>query len=744
MKNNQWDEEVNYLAKVNHKIEEQLTELRGLAADRRNDLIHYKEHLADDITLDLTNWFETAIELTQQFTEISRQSKSYDHSQKSIKKLEAIENHPYYGKLIFVEDERHEEEKIYIGITSVIDQDTHEILVYDWRAPISGMFYDVALGPASYEAPSGSVTGEILLKRQFIIEAKKLETFFDTELRIGDELLQQVLGKNTNKKMKNIVTTIQKEQNRIIRDNSTRFLIVQGVAGSGKTSIALQRIAYLLYKYRESWNEQNVLLFSPNPMFNDYISNVLPELGEKNMQQTTYQQYAEYSIGKEYKIENRYDQMEYLLSEYNDDNYFARSNRIRMKSSFRYAETLDSYIQSLAQEGMMFKAFTIRGKTVISAATLDDLFYHKYKKYPLHTRVQKMKDWLVDELRQIYKRKWKNYYLRLQKKPNYLGTEEELKKQSKKTVKTWFSPLFAQAKKMQFIDIISLYKQLLSAVELVNGAFEDETRKIPYEDVTPLLYLQSCIQGLQTMKDIKYVVIDEFQDYTPLEYRVIRKLFPKSRMMLLGDVNQSINGSRTNEELLGRFRSLFDVESTEIVTLNKSYRSTTEIVHFTSMLLRGEPLIIPFERSLELPIVKRVKDRLSDDQRKYAFIASEVQDLKAGGSRSIAIICKTAKESKKIYDALVGQIPAQLITQNVRTFVNEIVIIPSYLAKGLEFDSVIVWDAGKHEYSREEERKLFYTVCTRALHRLRILYSGELTPFITSIDNDLYDHMELQ
>ena len=308
---------------------------------------------------------------------------------------------PYFGRICFLEEGNSTQEQIYIGISSLSDTSGEDFLIYDWRAPVSSVYYDYQPGPAKYVTPGGQVQGILEKKWQYLIRGGVLQSMFDTSLTIGDEILQQVLGKGTDKQMHNIVATIQQEQNRIIRHDHGRLLIVHGAAGSGKTSAALQRIAYLLYKYRDRLNADQIILFSPNSMFSSYVSNVLPELGEENMQQVTFQEYLDHRLSKEFQVENPYEQLEYVLTAANTPSYRSRLASIRFKASSRFFEAIGSYRQSLELSGMLFKDITFRGKPIITALQIAESFYSQDTSLRFHNRLEKLKDWLIKKINEV-------------------------------------------------------------------------------------------------------------------------------------------------------------------------------------------------------------------------------------------------------------------------------------------------------------------------------------------------------
>ncbi|WP_199614356.1 RNA polymerase recycling motor HelD [Paenibacillus alkalitolerans] len=726
-------------------IDREIEEAAGAAGGRKEELVSGKRDLWDDLVYDTDDWFEAAVQLTQQAQELSQHARSYRLAQGRAEKLERLKSSPYFARLDFREDGENTPNRIYIGTMSLTDDATHEVIVYDWRAPIAGMYYDFGPGPAEYEAPEETIRGEITLKRQFVIRGGRLLSVFDTGVTIGDDMLKQMLGRNAEPKMKSIVTTIQREQNQIIRDTKHRFIFVQGAAGSGKTSAALQRIAYLLYRYRNVWTPEQLVLFSPNDVFNDYVSNVLPELGEDRIPQTTFFDYVRKRLDGIRRIEHPYDQLEFVYSPEQHKDYDDRMAGIRIKSSIPFADVLDRYAASLDKGGVRFLPLKRKDKTVIGEDRLGMMFYETYAGSRMPVRLASMQETLLEEVKELERKRAVALYKKMMKEPKYLGTEDELKRLSRVKARKAYEGMREDIKNFRFVDIVGTYRQLFEQEGLYRQlcrdsgiepstewerAAKDTLRRLsaeslPYEDAVPLLYLLEALHGASRMNRIRHVVVDEAQDYTPLQWAYLRRLFPNAGITALGDMNQAIHGTGVERGHLAS-EALFPAEETIAIRLQRSYRSTRPIVEFTRAIIPGGEEIEPFEREGEHPAIECVEDGKS----LAAKAAAVVQALKKEGMHSLAIITKTAYECEDAVRELSGRLDIQPITKHSQSFVSGVVALPSYLAKGLEFDAVVIWNAGEQRYGREEERKLFYTVCTRALHRLHLFYQGKLTPFL--------------
>lgn len=789
-----WQQEQERLNEVTEKLQARIAELEPEVTGLQEQAGDIRKRFWEEVTVNTASdedFEETFYSIKQQEALLSERERSYRLRKQQWKSMNRLLVSPYFGRIDFNEDGLGREQ-VYIGVASFVDSDGMDFLIYDWRTPIASMYYDYSPGPAAYDTPGGRVTGKMELKRQYQIREGRLLNVFDTSITIGDELLQQALGQGADAQMKSIVATIQKEQNAIIREDKSRMLIVQGAAGSGKTSAALQRVAYLLYKHRDQLRADQIVLFSPNPMFNSYVSTVLPELGEENMQQTTFQEYLEYWLGSAFRVEDPFDQIEFVLSEPSRPGYEARLQEMAYKASSSFLQALQNYARWLEREGMRFKSIRFRDRDLISAAQMKSRFYGYDPSIRLANRVAMLQEWLLKELvslerkereepwvqeemnyldneqyaevhRQLHKERgvfdfaerYEEIQERLNDKPrrdesdfDYAEREEELLRRM--IVKEQFQPLRRSVKRMSFIDMAGLYAQLFGDQDAYGTMTQEaeipslwpeiceQTREklgrleLFYEDATPYLYLKELVEGVRVNTEVRHVFVDEGQDYSMFQYEFLKKLFPRARMTVLGDFGQAIFTQAT--ELHGAespLIRLYGESETSLVRLVRSYRSTREIVEFTKSLLPGGKEIVPFERSGEKPLLMQA----DSDEERVARIAEEVAALRAEGFASVAVITKTAAESREAYERLTAQgcQGLKLVTKTTPTFDKGTLVIPAYLAKGVEFDAALIFDASAQTYHRESERKLFYTACTRAMHRLHLYAAGEWTPFIQGI-----------
>ncbi|WP_121612961.1 RNA polymerase recycling motor HelD [Mesobacillus foraminis] len=760
--------EQNRVDWITSEISKKAQHLEKNAGKIGSEALDIRRTFWEDVTVNFDepdDLAETYTSIKQQAELLSERERSHSQIDKQLKTLGRLKNSPYFGRIDFTEEGEAASETIYIGIASFMDEKDEDFLIYDWRAPISSLYYDYAPGPAQYETSLEKVTGVMDLKRQFVIREATIKSMFDTGVTIGDEMLQEVLGNNADTQMKSIVATIQKEQNQIIRNEQSKLLIVKGVAGSGKTSAAMQRIAYLLYRYRNIIKSENIMLFSPNPMFNSYVATVLPELGEENMQQATFQEYLHSRIGKRFDLEDIFSQMEYLLAKREDPDYPARIKCIRYKSGLDFKELIDSYAKRLSVEGLIFKDIKFRKRILFSKEELHDYFYSLDRSYSIPNRIQIMKDWLRKELKrkvkQEQKAEWVEEEIQFLDKDEYLDAFKELQDKKEFTENSFddfdrekkvlsrmlvtkrFKPVFNAVKGLKFIDLNAIYMQLFLVPPQEPQLLDTWTDisqltvrviqegKLFYEDATPFLYLQDLIEGRKSSTGIRHVFIDEAQDYTPFQFAFIRKLFPYSRMTLLGDLNQAVYSGPTGSETVLAEDAL-GFQDKETILLSRTYRSTRQIVEFTRQLIQGGDRIEPFNRNGDKPIVSILgnQDFLS------TAINKAVKELKLAGHKTIAVICRTEAESRQAFESIEPGLDARLIQKGTIAYEKGVSIIPAYLAKGIEFDAVIIYDASA--YGDEGERKLFYTACTRAMHELYLFASQSPVPLLVGADKSTY------
>ncbi|QQP12475.1 UvrD-helicase domain-containing protein [Lysinibacillus agricola] len=761
----EWTEEKQYLVLCLNTVGHKKEALIRKEKDFRDNVLTLKKPFWDDVRVNL----DTPEDIDETYFAIKQQAELlYDsqHAQqrviKDVKIYDRLQQSPYFARIDFLQDGHNELLKIYIGVATLMDEEDENILIYDWRAPISSMYYDYTPGPATYETSTEEIQGEILLKRQFIIKNGQLQSMFNTGLTIGDDLLLDILAQNANEHIRSIVATIQAEQNKIIRHVNTPHLIVEGVAGSGKTAVALQRVAYLLYHYRDQITADQILLITPNQLFNQYVHTVLPDLGEDNMQQLTFSEYATKRLGRQFQLEYPYEQLESLLTEKDDSLYQTKLTIISFKASLQYRELMDKYIKYLANEGLLFKNIVFRGERIITAQEIAEYFYSFNSTIPIPNRLQLVKEWLLQQLSKIEKaeraKEWVEEASELLDIEEYTKTysellhegrfsensfddfEQERKKLAIQIVKKQFKPLRQSVKQLKFVHMLGIYRQMFAMNNTIHQHLQNflpehweeicqhthshlTKRIISYEDTAPFLYLQDKIEGQRTNTTIRHVLIDEAQDYSPFQLFVLQQLFPRARMTILGDGHQTIhphtfkNPSLLTPQLYG--------EKAEKMILTKSYRSTKQIIHLTSKILHGDAKVEAFNRTGPEPTITIVPNEIDLIEQ----LVEKINSLSLN-FETIAVICKTEQECTMVFDKMKDQVDIQLITHNTKQFKKGILLLPTYMAKGIEFDAVLLYNASAANYSRETERNYFYTACTRAMHELHIYSINELTHFL--------------
>lgn len=743
-----WHEETTRLAFVVGLVDDLLKEARSVVREQTGSAREQRRAMWEDAprqVLSAEDW----INLAQVTTALGQQERNLAFYQQQVRRLERMLGTPYFGRIDFREPGVDQAQRIYVGIGTLHDPKTGELEVFDWRAPVCSLFYDAELGPAQYECQDGVISGEVTLKRQFRVTDGHLEFMFDTDLKIDDEMLQELLGRQTDEKMRSIVTSIQREQNRVIRDQDHGLLLVQGPAGSGKTAIALHRAAYLLYKHRDSLSAKDIVIFSPNRVFGDYISAVLPELGEENVRQTTMHEYALRELQPRFHVEGMYSQLEYLLAPRHDHDFSVRLEAIRYKASLHFLEVLRNYVRSLESGGATtFWDVVYGGNVIMSKEEMERLFTESYRDLALTKRLEKIRQralYLLEPVEEARRQEWREI---LTSGPDRMF-EWEIKSESRRRTKEEFAPLKARLASWASFDYIAAYGHLFENAQLfrqLSGGQEPPAGwgrickqttaalaqgRLFYEDVAPMLYLKRALEGGPILHSVRHVIVDEGQDYTPLQYEVLGMVFPRCSLTVLGDLHQTIHpymhASNHTEiaEALGREDSTF-------VCLTKSYRSTQQIMAFARHLLVEPDKVEVVRRNGPKPLLCPVPS----EEDLCETLVHALEHLRASGYGSIAVLCKTDAEARWVHHKVQDRVPAHLLTAEDEHFRRGLLVLPAYLAKGLEFDAVVIYDASASKY-REEERGLLYTACTRALHELHVYYTGEPTPLLRDLDPQL-------
>lgn len=597
-------------------------------------------------------------------------------------KLAKLLDSPYFARIDFREASRETPSAFYIGRFAF----SHDgkLLISDWRSPVASMFYDCEIGPAGYDAPAGRIGGELIRKRQFKIKHGEMVYALESSVNIQDDILQRELCRNSDEKMKSIIATIQKEQNLIIRNEKAGTLLIQGVAGSGKTSIALHRIAYLLYRFKDRLSAKNVAILSPNQVFGDYISDVLPELGEEPIYGISFTDIAGIQLEGIIHFEPDQDPFE------TDDPKWAE--RVCFKSTLDFIKLMDEYLARMPETIFAPSDYTF-GRFSAPSNWIHGRFA-AYHRHPVKRRLKMIAD-------DIHERFATDNFM-----------EEPLPK-----AKAILKSLTAMLKVK---NTLALYKDFYKQMNIADKFVMPTKRALEWADVYPFMYFHAAFEGLQESQIIRHLVIDEMQDYTPVQYVVINILF-KCQKTILGDFGQFINPNHLHT--LGDLRELY--ESAELVELNKSYRSTCEIITFAKRIQNVASLEAA-PRHGDAPDLINCRN----EQEELSQIKEIIDAFRDSENVTLGIILKTNRLAKALYDVLSQNYEVHLISPGSTAFVNGISVTSIQMSKGLEFDEVIIPAANHETYSSEYDRSLLYIACTRALHRLSLTYTGELTRLI--------------
>lgn len=657
--------------------------------------------------------FEALVELSQYINPVTDKIIDYEEEEHKILLLEKMIKSPYFARIDFKFDDEDEFEKIYIGRSSLRKNSYQEMYVYDWRSPIASVFYRFMTGEAFYDAPCGRVTGELNLKRQYEIKNGILEYFFDSDVQIVDEFLRQLLSQNTTAKMKAIVETIQHEQDVVIRDMENDLLMVQGVAGSGKTSIALHRAAYLMYQgLQTKLSANNIMIISPNSIFEQYISNVLPELGEDNVISSVFEDIlSELLNGR--KIQSRNDFLENLIvnSKYKE----ISRNSIEFKTSSFFREILDQFLIDIPRQWIEFEDVYYEGKCVVSGQILKDKILGR-PETPLGIKLEQLEDYILEQIFGTGKGR---------------GHKEEknlIKQEIQKFIK---------------IDIVELYKILFSNEAYFYSLLQNsnpsqnikniwkytkenlEADSLYYDDAIAIAYLYLKIYGTNKYKNIKQVVIDEAQDYYPLQYEIFNLLFSNAKFTILGDMKQTL-AKKEDISFYEQIQKILNKKKSSLIMLDKSFRCTNEILNFSLKFIEQSSQIKSFNRNGDSP-----KVYIADNSEIFIDeIVKEIKLCQEKGFQSICLICKTEKNSTYLFNKIKHKLDIQLIKNGSASDLQGVFILPVYMSKGLEFDTVLICDADSQNYHDEDDKNLLYVACTRALHKLSLFCENEVSPLI--------------
>lgn len=745
--------EADRVSTIVEEIKRQLTEMTVKLANAELETHLIEQNYGDTAkinTVEIDDQMETNAAVQQQKQLVALSVENQTILKHKVNRLQRLQDSPYFGRIDIEDDSQ---DSLYIGTASLMTDDETEFLIYDWRSPIAGIYYNGTLGKIAYETPDGRQETELKLKRQFTIKQDRITNMFDTSETIGDEILQQVLGTDANVYMQNIVATIQREQNEIIRNTNADVLVVQGAAGSGKTSAILQRVAYLLYHSRTQLDSDQIIMFSPNHLFSHYISQVLPSLGEKNMRQVTLNEFFVQRLHGLH-VEDRFQRFE------QDQASLPESTKVmrRYLESTAVLEAIDLHLQG-SRPDLYFNDLMLAGEVVFAVSEIQAIYQETSSHLSLSDKLLATKNRLIRRLqqkvRELAASDWAQEQLELMDESDYQdlvidhhfhSVAAEQAFLLKQVARQRLYPIYEAIYNNQFLDIERQYLQLLgqlqppkimasawqSRLESVKTRFE--RHQIRLSDVVPFLYLRDQLTGGGQNRQIQYLFVDEMQDYSAAQLFYLHHAFPLAKMTLLGDYAQDLfAGNYQSTNIIETVKQLFPQQRVQIHELNNSYRSTIQITNFASALLPEQPQIIAFNRPGPRPELL-VCPRLVDLNRELSRSCTRLL-AKYG---MIAILTKTQAEAEQIFATLQVDAEVTLMTENQRRLNHGVMIMPIYLAKGLEFDAVVGYNVSEKSFSQPGDHQILYTIASRAMHELILLSLGTPTHIVTELPPSLY------
>ena len=719
-----WQQEETHLKEISALLKQQIKIQSNHLKKQKGDIVEERSQASSEFN-DVSG--ESAIQFSQMLQTMQLREREYLNASEQLSKMQILYKSPYFGR-ISIENEEGEREHLYIGLSTFREPKTDDVLIYDWRAPISSLFYENKVGKARYQIPDGEyIPVTIQGRRQYKVKYDELLQVLDADIYVGDEVLQSLLSDTAKEKMKSIVATIQSDQNIVIRSSNKDNLIVLGPPGSGKTSVAMQRIAYLLYEYRQTMNARSILLISPSDLFNDYISNVLPELGEDNVQHTTYYRLLRDLKLSYYKAETSYENIERLQKASKEER-----EHYAFKGSHAYVKQLLKYIESLKKSGMPFYNLKVEGKLFVSGKKLTDLFYDKFGALDIDFRLKKIRTVLLEKIEQEKTKDRKVLMKELKSVNTYIGTDKEIEQQANERLQKRYGKLESAIHQLGFVNLNKMYLHSITyqndnlKTQMIQAATTEtlKQRILYYEDLAPIMYMQAVVKGLYTDNTIKHIVIDEIQDYSYLQLLTIKAMHPKAHYTLLGDKNQVVH-PQMKDSLAGPLSKHF-----KAVELNKSYRSTNEITDFMSAILNNtttESLGVSGDKP-QIIETNAVRETIAQ------LVGSHYKE-----EESFVILCKNKLACEQLYNELKPLLPQlQLVTEEQKVYMKGLLIMPGYMAKGFEFTTVLVADANAHVYREEMDAYLLYTIASRATRQLFLVTDGTLPKALAHIGEQYY------
>lgn len=727
MEHKDFPQEQRHLAQIIQLIQQRLDLAKkesqdqeaGLQDIRRDDYQERSESVFHNLFA--AQRFEDLLVLSEEIQSLTNEENDHQTTLKRISSLKKMLHAPYFARIDLQFEEDEEAEEIFIGRASLWDDKKENLLIYDWRAPIASTFYRFGVGKCFYQAPAGKIECNMTLKRQYEIAKGEMLGYFDADTVIQDSFLRKLLAQNASRQMKAIVETIQKDQDTAIRDEDHDLLMVQGAAGSGKTSIAMHRVAYLMYEgLKNPLHAHNILILSPNTIFERYISQVLPELGESTVATATLEQLFEELIGQ--NVESRAERWE-KLNAGKDENTAYRAS-LSFKSSPAFFALLDRLIEEIPRKMIPYQDLYYAGQCI---ATRDEIRNEALKKgagFPLAVRLKRIEDALWEKVHTLHHKRLEELNLRT------LNIERGLefargysifecgalaKTIHSMTQIDWKSCYYQLLNDPSFLRKLGRGLELPDDLSILSCIQPSPDDSIPLEDAAALAYLHLRLDFHSPAGDIRQVVVDECQDYSLADYGVLNLLFPKARFTVVGDINQALDHSVT-EDFYDQIAAVLGRKNPALLHLNRSFRCTENILNFSLQFLdhvQIDSLSRPGDAPAVLPL---------------SSLENEIQSCRKKGYQSIALICKTAADAM----AWEKRLPQAMGVKRMGYDANpgDVFLVPLALSKGLEFDAVLILDCDDAHYHTQDDRRLLYVACTRALHHLSLLSSGPVTSLV--------------
>ena len=703
-----------YLAQVLAETDRQIAQAEDQLARREAEMVSVQRDVFEDGarsggSLSSADGFESLVELNQSMVALTNMAVTQDNLAKKVARLKALRPSPYFGRIDFLFEGEKNPEPLYIGRTALLEEGTAENLIIDWRSPIASVFYRFLLGDAYYDAPVGRIKGKVTRKRQYEITESQLQYFFDTDMTVSDGILKALLSQNTTPQMRAIVETIQRDQDLIIRNLDADLLMIQGVAGSGKTAIALHRAAFLMYEgLANKLASTDILILSPNRTFSSYIAGVLPELGEDNVRTLTFDELLHDILGDDMRIEAQHSFLERAIG--SSQKVFV-NQCLTFKTSEAFRQTLDRFAEDIPQHYINYHDIRFAGRLLVSKRELEERVRDR-DDLLLGTRLDHVESRVLDGLSGLSKEK-------------RAAAQEKLAHFTHLNLPALYSRLWQEDHYFDTAELpdnlVAIRRRTLSALD--NG-------RIGFDDAICLLYLHLKLYGNRAWRRIRQIIIDEAQDYYPLQYDIFHLLFPNAKATILGDINQSLT-RRVDSNFYDQVQQSLAIENTVRYTLNKSFRCSTEILRFGLQFLSEAPSIESFNRNGEAVAL----NACADFAALCETIVAEVDACRAKGYESICLITKSEAACQRLHRALRDRMAVHQLRSHDDTLQGTL-IMPVSMTKGLEFDAVLLCDADATTYRDAEDASLLYVIATRALHRLAILCEGTPSPLITTTKGD--------